>query len=246
MKSYKAYILGLAAILSLGVSAPARDVTVIVAPVRYSVMQVGFDLIQKRDAVLVSYANDAKTGQPLLHAWDAAKLEWVYISLQDYHEMKFLDATPKQVVMLGDETVMPAAVRDATVWTRNKVTLTRLDNASLVNEFGRLWKWKKAEWQWFSKRYNLTLQDESEPYRNSSWYDQAGPLKRSPAAVVPSKIEGGVPPPADVKLPPTKTAEPPPAPVIDVPVKADDAKLPPVALPPSSPKPEDTPVPPAP
>ncbi len=215
------------------VVASQGDYTLIVAPARFSVIQVAFDLIKKRPAVLVSYRGEASTAEPQIFAWNGA--EWVSVSLQDYRDVRFLQDSPKQVVLLGDENTMPKSLRDATGWAKNIQTITTLDNAALVNEFGRLFKWTQKEWSWFSSRYNLKLQDESEPYRHSSWYDQPGPLSRDAGTKVLSA------PPAFEPSAPGKAPAPdmPPAPIKDVPAE----KTPPATLPATTPAIKDVPAP---
>lgn len=209
------------------------DYTLIVAPARFSVIQVAFDLIKKRPSVLVSYRGEASTTEPQLYAWNGA--EWVGVSLQDYRDVRFLQDSPKQVVLLGDENTLPKSLREATGWAKNIQIITSLDNASLVNEFGRLFKWTAKEWNWFSARYNLKLQDESEPYRHSSWYDQPGPLTRDAGSKVLSA------PPAFEPSAPDKVSAPdmPPAPIKDAPAE----KTPPANLPASTPVIKDVPAP---
>lgn len=224
-----------AAAVAAGLSfSPARaaqgDYTLIVAPARYSVIQMAFDLIKKRPAVLVSYRGEASTPDPLLYAWNGA--EWVYVSLQDYRDVRFLQDSPRQVVLLGDENTLPAALKDATGWARDVQTVKALDNAALVNEFGRLFKWTPAEWSWFAARYNLKLQDEAEPYRRSSWYDQPGPLPRDGAKknIAPPTFEPSAPKEA-VKVPEVQAPEIPPVKIEEAPARADTAKPPPSLLP---------------
>lgn len=214
--------------LALPGRAKEGDYTLIVAPARFSVIQMSFDLIAKRPAVLVSYRGEASTAEPLIYAWNGK--EWVYVSLQDYREMRFLEDSPKNVVILGDEATVPATLKEATVWTKNKKSVTALDNASLVNEFGRLFKWEKSELDWFASRYNLRLQDESEPYRRSSWYDQKGPVRKSTfKQVAPPSFEPSASAPSTVT--PAAAPEMPPAPVSGSPVPAKAGAAPAVIAP---------------
>lgn len=231
---FKIFIATLAAAagLTVHVQAAQGDYTLIVAPARYSVIQMSFDLIKKRPAVLVSYRGEAKTTDPLLYAWNGS--EWVYVSLQDYREVRFVQDPPKEVVLLGDENTLPTSLKDATGWAKHVQSIKALDNAALVNEFGRLFKWTQDEWKWFSSRYNLSLEDESEPYRKSSWYDQPGPLKRDAGKKVIENAPTFEPTKAPVapEMPPVKVNDiPPVAPVITI----ETAKPPPSTLPAATP-----------
>ncbi len=223
----KLFVASAAVAAGLAVVHPAQategDYTLIVAPARYSVIQMSFDVIKKRPAVLVSYRGEASTSEPLLYAWNGT--EWIHITLQDYRDVRFLQDTPRQVVMLGDENTLPASLKNATGWAKHVQVLKDVDNASLVNEFGRLFQWTPEEWQWFSGRYNLKLQDEAEPFRHSSWYDQPGPIKRETTRAIST-------PPPFSPSPATNTApEMPPVKIQDTPASPDAAKPPPGTLP---------------
>jgi hypothetical protein len=158
--------------------AAATGYTLLVAPSRYSVMQVAFDVVQRNPAVLVSYQGDSSSTEPLLHAWNGQ--EWVHISLQDFREVSFLEKVPGRTVLIGDDKTLPAELASAASWSPEIVRISSLTTSSLVNEFGRLFKWSPSEWKWFANRFHLDLTDESEPLRKTSWYDQPGPLYRPP------------------------------------------------------------------
>jgi len=154
--------------------------SMILAPARYSVMQVMFDVISKRPAVLVSYQIDPKTSDTVLHVWNGAS--WNPVGLHDLAEMSFVQRTPTRAILIGDDDLLPGAVRDAVAWLPEVVVVRQLDNASLLNDFGRILKWNTSEWAWFSARYNLDLEDEAEPLRKSSWYDRSGPMVKGGAS----------------------------------------------------------------
>ena len=169
-------------VLTLSLSTIASQAyTLIVAPARFSVIQVAMDVLQRSPAVLVSYQGERTTPDPLLHAWNGT--EWIAVSLKDFREVNFLQRTPERAVLIGNDDVLPQVLLEATAWAPRVERVSDLTTGSLVNEFGRILGWRSADWKWFSKRYNLTLTDESEPRRRSSWYDQAGPLPDRPRLV---------------------------------------------------------------
>lgn len=151
-----------------------HDFNLIVAPARFSVMQVMFDVISQRPSVLVSYQENKNSAEPLLHVWNGAS--WNQISLHDLRELSFVQKTPKRAILIGDDELLPVSVKDSLSWMPELVIIRQLDNASLLNEFGRITSWNRSEWAWFSTRYNLQLEDETAALRDSSWYDQPGPL----------------------------------------------------------------------
>lgn len=165
--------------------------TLVVAPARYSVLQVCFDLIQRESAVLVSYQGEAGTEEPRIHAWNGA--EWVPVTLVDFRQASFLQETPERTILIGDEKTLPSVIAQSATWTAQTVSIKDLTASALVNEFGRVFGWGSSDWRWFATRYNLSLQDESEAARKSSWYDQPGPLYRDPSKSLFGRSGGSAP-----------------------------------------------------
>ena len=149
---------------------PGR-LTLLVVPARYSVMQVAFDLAQKYAIVLVSYQGDASSEAPLLHAWNGK--EWIKISTDDYAKASFLQVTPGEAFLIGDEKLLPPILASSIAgWCPKVTTIPSIDTTVLVNFFAKEFSFKRDEWEWFARRYNLTLYDENESRRNASWYDR--------------------------------------------------------------------------
>lgn len=156
----------------------ASAFTLIVAPARYSVIQFAQDVLKRNAAVLVSYQGEASSAEPRLHAWNGS--EWVPVSMKDYREVSFLQRVPDQTILIGGRDILPQALVDASSWSPRVERVSDLNTSGLVNEFGRILNWRASEWQWFAKRYNLSIEDEAAARRSSSWYDQAGPLPDRP------------------------------------------------------------------
>ncbi|HMP76915.1 MAG TPA: hypothetical protein PKE12_11540 [Kiritimatiellia bacterium] len=172
-------------VLALVLSTTASHAyTLIVAPARFSVIQVAMDVLSRSPSVLVSYQGEPSAQDPVLHAWNGG--EWVPVSLKDYREVNFLQRTPDRTVLIGNDNVLPQVLLDASSWSPRVERISDLTTGALINEFGRILKWRSSDWKWFTKRYNLTLTDESEPRRHSSWYDQQGPLPDRPRIVPPA------------------------------------------------------------
>ncbi|NIP92271.1 MAG: hypothetical protein GWO24_01870, partial [Akkermansiaceae bacterium] len=119
-----------------------KGVTMLVVPARYSVLQVAFDILSKRDAVLVAYQGDPTSAEPLLHAWDGR--EWVYVTMEKYRDLGFLDLTPSQVVLVGDESLLPPSLIDASGWSPQVMNVPFIDTAALVNSFGQLFSFRRS------------------------------------------------------------------------------------------------------
>lgn len=188
------------------------EYSLIVAPARYSVMQVMFDVIDQRPSVLVSYQGEATTENPALHVWNGSV--WNPLAVHDLQELSFLQRTPTRAILVGDDSLIPVSVRDSLAWLPEVVYVRELGTSALLNDFGRLFKWSGREWRWFAKRYNLDLEDEAALARQQSWYDQPGPKPRpskkeyapAPAATIPGAY---IEPPAMTQ--PQPLPAPPPA-----------------------------------
>lgn len=233
LTSWRTWALSLALMVGTVLSSPAY--TLLVAPARYSVMQVAFDLLGRTPSVLVSYQGEGTAVDPVLHAWNGS--EWVLVTLKDYREGNFLQRTPDRIILIGDDTVLPSRILDASTWVSDVVRIRDLTTGSLVNEFGHILKWRDADWAWFAKRYNLNLQDESAARRSSSWYDRTGPLPDRPR-ILERVLEGPAREPAPVPVlqdKPIAQVEPidPPAlaPVVDSAPMVDAGVTEPAATP---------------
>jgi len=218
------------ALLFLACSAPSwsstsRGFTLIVCPARYTVMQVMFDVLKQRDAVLLSYQGEASTQHPLLHYWTGTA--WNGLDVHELGELRFLRGTPARVVMVGDDSLLPVTIKDSLAWLPERTIVTAMDHAGLLNQLDPVFHWSSREWSWFAKRYNLNLQDENREKRNQSWYDKSGPLKAPgkeeyvPALAPIGKIE-----PEPVEEPVVEEASAGISPVQSGPVAVDAAPAP--------------------
>jgi hypothetical protein len=186
----------------------AAAFTLIVAPARYSVMQVAQDVLLRSPAVLVSYQGDAATPEPTMHAWNGR--EWVSVTLKDFREVNFLQRLPSRTILVGSDDVLPRVILEAAAWSPRIDRITDMSTGALINDFGRILQWRASDWQWFSRRYNMTLVDEAAPRRASSWYDQPGPLPDRPRITPPLGARPARPTPPEIAAP-----EPSPVPVIE-------------------------------
>jgi hypothetical protein len=150
-----------------------RHLTLLVVPARYNVLQVAFDAASLAPVVLVSYQGEATTEDPVLHAWNGS--EWVYITMQDFREAHFLQVSPGQAILVGDETLLPPGlVTSAAGWCPKTMTVPATDPAGLVNALGVHLSFTRSDWKWIASRYNMNLQDLNADRRQESWYNQKG------------------------------------------------------------------------
>ena len=184
-------------------------------------MQIAFDTASLRPVVLVSYQGEAATATPALHAWNGK--EWLYVSMQDFREVNFLQVRPTRAILVGDANLLPAdLVAAVSAWCPQVFTVAELQPAGLVNALGEHLSFSSKEWEWMAERYNMSLQDLNAERRQESWYNQPGyrdhltrsienppvrrhggrPARRATAA--PAPVSEAVPP-AEV-MPPEEAA----------------------------------------
>ncbi|HMP73694.1 MAG TPA: hypothetical protein PKE55_10570 [Kiritimatiellia bacterium] len=217
----KKAILGLVLLaLSSGIAVQAstawdRGYTLIVAPARYSVIQLMFDVIDQRPAVLVAYQmNPADPADVVLHTWNGR--EWLGLDPADFQSLRFVLSPPTRTVLIGSLALVPPSVGQAVESMPNPLVIRDVTNPGILNGLDRAFSWRRAEWRWFTARYNLDLEDEAAALRNESWFDQPGPIVRDPdlnpiqgAAI---RARGQAAPPAQFE-----SRDLPAAPVVDRP-----------------------------
>jgi hypothetical protein len=222
-KALVAAVLG-AWLLSAGVAPAAAGgggsgATVLVAPARYSVLQVLFDVIRIRPAVLVSYQGEPNAADPFLNVWNGR--EWLYVSVADFKSGAFLSAAPGRMVLFGGPDVLPAVLKEGAASGAPEV-VEALDNASILNAMGRAMKFKASEWRWLAARYKMEILDANASRRKDSWYYH--PWVEPPASMAPlepASIEPLAEPLATT--PDAPLAPPPAAPAPDAPKNLPDA-----------------------
>ena len=147
-------------LLSFPVRAAADgDAVLVVAPARYTVMQVAFDLARRYPTVLVSY--QSADPDPRLHVWNG--YEWMPLPPEDYRSGSFLQTFPARTLLLGDDALLPGSLRDVSAWCPASKQFPDLETPALVNAIGQYIPFTPSDWRWFAGRYNLTLTDTSAP-----------------------------------------------------------------------------------
>lgn len=141
-----------------------------VVPARYSILQVAFDLARRFPVIVVSY-QPREGKDPLLHVWDGQ--DWLYLTLDDYRQARFVRVRPARAVLVGDETVLPTELVESSRWCPLVLNIRAMDTAGLINGMGQVLAFRDADWRWFAARYNMPLVDQNAELRKKSWYDRA-------------------------------------------------------------------------
>ena len=209
--------------VAFGMGANSRRLTLLVTPARHSTLQVAFDVLARENAVLVAYQGGAASTDPVLHVWNG--VEWLKIGLEEFGSLSFLRTVPSQIVLVGDDEVLPTVLIDAAMASPQGrvMQIPSQDNASVINSLGQLLDFGRSDWAWYAARYRLDLADLNAPIRDRSWYDQpndfrdrtASPWEESVStdAIDPVVTVDSVPVPADtVRIEPRDQPMPEPAP----------------------------------
>lgn len=144
------------------------DLSLVVVPERYSVLQVAFDLADYRNCVLVSYRQEPDSPTPVLHVWNGS--EWFPVSVEELSEASFFAMLPQQAILVGDMDLLPASIPEAVAWCPEVWQAPSVQTDELVNALGRIFSFRASEWEWFAGRYGMDLRDENEALRKDSWY----------------------------------------------------------------------------
>ena len=204
--------------------------TVVVAPARYNVMQIGFDLAARNAVTLVSYQGEASTEKPLIHVWNGK--EWEYVALADFQAGKFLHERPARTLIIGDEKMVPQVFAPISAWAGKQQTIASIFTPDILNQAGTALKFRAEDWQWFASRYNMKAEDINAAERKTTIYDhkigEPFKLKREPLTqkAVESQLPAQ-PPSPEIVEPKPATLEPP----VATPVKTDKLEVKPAPAP---------------
>lgn len=218
---------GLLGLIGTSVLASGRrppDLVMVVIPARYTVVQVAQDLARRHRAVVVSYEGQVATAEPRLQVWDGAA--WHSVAFADYRDAIFLRETPREVLLFGEEQELPTSLIAASSWAEHVWQIPGVQTADMVNAFGKVLRFDRNEWTWWTLRYKLDLDDANLGQRKDSWYyhpyvevtpprtGPSDPVISAQGVVVPTE-----PAPVSVEMPPP--AVPPAAPGVPVPGAAE-------------------------
>lgn len=189
----KKLLVGSVAVLMAILATAWAGGTVVVAPARINLIQVGMDLVARQGVTLVSYQGEATTAKPLVHVWNGK--EWEFVTLEAFQAGTFLPAKPSQTLVIGDEKLLPEVFTPMAAWAGKQLKITNLATTEFLNAVGSALKFRQEEWQWFATRYNMKTEDLNAEVRKGSIYDHmiGKPVKlrrhgTAPAGATPPAI----------------------------------------------------------
>lgn len=204
--SFAVCVAGLTALVGLDALAGlATPSTIIVLPARRRVVELAGQVARIKDVGLVSYSVANDPSSPLIHIWNGA--EWIQISMDDYVAGSFMSGSPKNLVVLGDNTIVPERMAVDPAWCHSVQRISSLATASLLNDLDKTLKFTPRQWRWLADRYGLSLTDQNAERRR---YGRWGPPGREvespklkpaegvtmPPPVLPQEVKAEIPPEA--------------------------------------------------
>ena len=176
MKKMHTFCLALLLVAGLGHTTHAgrKDRTLIVMPVRYTVVQFAFDVARIRPVDLLAYDKGSGEEPLLLHVWDAASGNWKPADVAGYQDGSLFAPAPKRVFLVGGEADLPAELAAMPGWAKEMTPISSLKVLDMANVMNSKMKFSGLEWKKLAKRHNLKLVDENAEQRRYGRYGKPG------------------------------------------------------------------------
>jgi len=218
----------------------AAEAVYLLAPARYTPLQVAQDVLRVRDVTLISYQGETDAERPILHVWQ--RDTWQPLPFDRFQQAALPGGGEIRCLLVGGETDVPLALADAAARIGRVERIAGLSPDAIVNGVGRALRFRAAEWRWFARRYNMQLNDANAERRQHSWYEgryievrrpgvfersgaaprvPAGGWRAEPATPLPTAARTDSPPPAEVvdELPVETAPEPEASPAVEPGIK---------------------------
>ena len=200
MKSYAVWFLITLASFSPGWSMGKKSseaVSVLLVPAQPSMIQVGRDIAQMGEALMMSYALDAAAETPFLHIWDGNA--WLPVSPKRFSTGNFLLVPVEKMVVVGLEDDQTATLIQTSLgWCPEVLHVSTVEVTPLINQLGKVFGFSRGDWEWIAARYQLALTDMTADQPKQSWYDSNQPedIPRTSAPWKKQQTDTSLPPPS--------------------------------------------------
>lgn len=155
-------------------SNPPPGVSLLLVPAQPNMIQVGRDMHDMGESLMMSYALDAEADQPFLHIWDGQR--WLPVSSEKFSSGTFLANSASQVVIVGEQSDQIAyLIEEALNWCPEVLHMENVRVTDLINQLGKVYDFSSSDWEWIAKRYQLQLDDLTKDLPRSNWYDTHSP-----------------------------------------------------------------------
>lgn len=190
----------------------ARRGTVLVVPRRPTLVQIGFDVIYLRPAVMVCYETGLGLDVPAVSVWDTTTSAWRRMSLAHYQSGNFLAFSPKRAIIVGTEAELPASIGAGATWAGETVRIANLSMDDVFNALNQTLHFSGREWEWLAKRYGLQIRDLNVERRRYGRYGPPGGRPAEPLIKVTPESRIMPPLPREETPAPVPEATPDPKP----------------------------------
>lgn len=149
---------------------PPEGISLILVPAQPAMVQLGKDVAEAGHAILMTYADSTSPDEPFIHIWDGSR--WLHVSPEKYRKGDFIRNRASNLLIVGKENVLTAGlIEQGFNWSPEVLHVGSLNVTELINQIGKLYDFNRREWEWFAKRYDLTLEDAGSATEQISWYD---------------------------------------------------------------------------
>ena len=180
MKEARYLCLALLIMVGMGTTSQAaigRKTTLIVMPVRYTVVQFAFDVARIRPVELVAYDKGTGDEPLLLHVWDTTANNWKPADVAALQDGSLLNSRPKRAYLVGSDADLPSELADVSAWCKDVTRVPSLRVIDMANKMNPKLKFSGREWRKLAKRHNLKLTDDNAEARRYGRYGKPGAVK---------------------------------------------------------------------
>ncbi len=182
------------AILCITTASAARrnSADVLVVPSRYTIIQFAFDIAALRHLTLVAYDNGENAQEPLLYTWDANNGAWKRITVDEYAVGAFSAEEPDEMILVGSDELLPAAVIAGASQARNVTRIETLNLMTVANTLHKRLDFSPREWKLLAKRHGLQIKDMNYERRRWGRYGPPGKERTKPVEAVAESAEEAI------------------------------------------------------
>lgn len=201
---------------AMGRKAP-EGVSLLLVPARPSLVQLGMDMAAQEHALLMTYAPNTPTDKLFLHIWDGN--QWLPVQQSRFTSGTFVTNPVARLLVVGEGNELTASlIEKGLVWSPEVLHLDNGNVTELINQMGRVYGFKRKDWEWIAARYDLKLENLNKGRTQTSWYDENKASSLPPSDIPWKKpgTDGQVQPP-ETSLRPVMppAAEPETTPAVD-------------------------------
>lgn len=154
--------------MALSAQARKKEITLVLVPREEATTKLGVEIASRYPTLLISY-KVAKNGALSLHGWTGSK--WVNITHADYVSGNFFKKGPDSALVVEKEGVpAPEKLMPPVDWCTDVSKITTTELRPLIHLTGQYFDYNFKDWEWFAKRYRMSINAINPENLNVSWY----------------------------------------------------------------------------